>query len=113
MLQCNVPSPNSVSHVFPTSIAWYPGVGLAEAYLRKVPVAQRKTYLYHQEKVLDHPPPLAALNSSEVCSGSRSPFVAEEEMGSSLGVPTSGSQICGKWPSNLVNITHCVCWTLP
>ena len=85
-MQCAIPS---VSHVFPTSTAWYPGVGLAEAYLRKVPVAQRKSYLYHQERVLDHPPPLAALNSSEVCSDSRLPFVAEEELGSSLGVPTS------------------------
>jgi hypothetical protein len=97
MLQCNVPSSHSLSHFFPTSIAWYPGVGLAEAYLRKVPVAQRKTYLYHQERVPYRPPPLAAPNSSEVCSGSQSPCVAEEESGSSLDAPTSRSQICGKW----------------
>lgn len=86
----------SLFHALPTTIAWHAYVGLAEAYLRKALVAQRQTYLYDLERLLDRLPPLAALSSSEACSGSRSPCVAEEELGSSLVAPTSRSQICRK-----------------
>lgn len=79
-----------------TSIAWYPGVCLVGAYLRKVLAAQRKTYLHRQERVLHRPPPPAALNSSEECSGSRSPSVAEAEQESGPDAPTSRSQTCGR-----------------
>jgi len=112
MLQSNVPSSHHPIRAFFTSIAWYPGVGLVGAYLRKVPVVQMKTCLHHQEREPDPPPQPVVLNSSEVCSGSQLPCVAEAELVSGLDAPTSRSQTCEKW-QNFISIIHQVWWTWP